>query len=232
MTETHSKEMLCRILFLSLITLASTQTIAECEATQTQAECSSIGCYYNESRINDSLPNSPCMPRTIIEPKYGNATVEDPWCKNHFPFEVTVSLYFVNCFTVGFGLMGLWYNTYHYDVRAKIDLKTKKRFRNRLHGSQHIFIWWCLSFVVSGVLMITTAMVYLMSPTLCYWVYCSYLYFVICLAFLCFFGWRLLDSQIQTIALRRRQEKFDKKRLAGMFDGMIAQKPGTGLRYL
>eukprot|EP01060_Flectonema_neradi_P021528 TRINITY_DN29231_c0_g1_i1.p1 TRINITY_DN29231_c0_g1~~TRINITY_DN29231_c0_g1_i1.p1 ORF type:complete len:231 (+),score=2.42 TRINITY_DN29231_c0_g1_i1:36-728(+) len=217
---------------LMSVVVVSAQTAADCEAMSDPVGCTSIGCYYNETRLNDSSGLSPCMERVVIEPKYGNATVEDPWCKDHFPFEVTVALYFVNCFTTGFGLIGLWYNTYHYGTRTKIDVKTKKRFRNRLHGSQDIFLFWCGTFVIAGILMVTTAMIYLMSPTNCYWVYVSYLYFAICLFCFLFFGWRISGTVINSLAQSRRQRRLDKKRVAGMFDNIVAQRPGTGMRYL
>ncbi|KAJ9452126.1 hypothetical protein DIPPA_23104 [Diplonema papillatum] len=199
-----------------------------CDEIVDAAECNATAaCYYP----NNTNGTGPCLERSSIPARSHVDAVEMPWCYQHFPFEVTVFLYFANCFTGGYALIGLWYNSYHYNRATKVDKITKKRFRNRLRGSQWIFVAWSSAFLLLSLILIFSMLHYLNDPMSCYWVGASYTYIVVCVLALFYFGSWALKEYVEVLRQRHANSQRDKKRMGSMFNH-YDKRPGHSLRYI
>eukprot|EP01061_Rhynchopus_euleeides_P034495 TRINITY_DN58317_c0_g1_i1.p1 TRINITY_DN58317_c0_g1~~TRINITY_DN58317_c0_g1_i1.p1 ORF type:complete len:249 (+),score=63.03 TRINITY_DN58317_c0_g1_i1:77-823(+) len=197
-----------------------------CDTIWDPVECNlTSNCYYGHTGV--------CTEKAVIAPRLpANATTATPWCYDHFPFEVTLLLYCLNCFSTGFGLIGLWYNVYHFNRPTKVDPKTRIRYKNRLMGYQLVMFLWCLLFVGCGGVLTVSALLFFIRPDNCLWVYTSYAYVAVLFLSTCFTLYWLYAAVVREKHARRKQDIFDSQRVEQMFNSVELVSRGVALRYL
>ena len=195
-----------------------------CDTIWDAVECNSTSnCYF---------ASSGCTAKAFPPPRQNTPPLTQSWCYQYFPFEVTVALYFLNCFTTGVGFMGAWYNVFHFNRSVKIDPKTRLKYKNRMKGYQHIMFVWCLLFVCCGVVLCYSAFMYFINPDHCLWVYSTYAYGAILFFSSILSAYWLHQKVMKEGKAHREQEKKDRHRVEQLFDNVALQQQGVSVRYL